>query len=92
MLHRCQQACRLQPPTVAARNRPPTDRPAGSQPPPPAPRPSAQVEQKQHPELAGRPVGVVQYNPNGDLQTFTAEQNRVRADGEAGFQGLIAVR
>lgn len=50
------------------------------------------MEQKQHPELAGKPVGVVQYNPNGDLQTFTAEQNRVRADGDAGFQGLIAVR
>ncbi|KAK9915303.1 hypothetical protein WJX75_007291 [Coccomyxa subellipsoidea] len=36
-----------------------------------------QVELKQHPSLVGKPVGVVQYNPNGDLSTLRPDEERI---------------
>ncbi|KAL4860199.1 DNA polymerase eta [Chlorella vulgaris] len=48
----------------------------------------AQVEVKQHPQLRGKPVGVVQYNPYGDLATHTPAEDRVMNDSNG---SLIAV-
>ena len=55
----------------------------------PACLPGLQVEARQHPELQGKPVGVVQYNPYGDLETRGADENRVM---NASNGSLIAVR
>jgi DNA polymerase eta len=48
----------------------------------------AQVEAARHPRLAGRPLGVVQYNPFGNLQTLRPEDNRLFNDSNG---SLIAV-
>ena len=49
----------------------------------------AQVEAKQHPELQGKPVGVVQYNPYGNLETRGPDEKRIM---NASNGSLIAVR
>ncbi|KAL4434375.1 hypothetical protein ABPG75_000816 [Micractinium tetrahymenae] len=48
----------------------------------------AQVEVKQHPELRGKPVGVVQYNPYGSLEMRRPDENRIMNDSNG---SLIAV-
>ncbi|KAL4428594.1 hypothetical protein ABPG77_008906 [Micractinium sp. CCAP 211/92] len=48
----------------------------------------SQVEVKQHPELRSKPVGVVQYNPFGNLETRRPDENRVMNDSNG---SLIAV-
>jgi DNA polymerase eta len=49
----------------------------------------AQVEVLRDPaRLANRPVGVVQYNPNGDLRTYTPDDDRIMNDSNG---SLIAV-
>ena len=40
------------------------------------------------PELAGLPLGVIQYNPFGDLSSHSAEEDRVQPDSNG---SLIAV-
>ena len=47
-----------------------------------------QVEQRRDPSLCGKPVAVVQYNPNGDLSDLGPDENR-RCDDSDG--SLIAV-
>jgi len=44
---------------------------------------------RQHPELQGKPVGVVQYNPHGDLRTRRPDEKRIMNDSNG---SLIAVR
>jgi hypothetical protein len=48
-----------------------------------------QVEAKQHPELCGKPLGVVQYNPYGNLETRAPGERRIMNDSNG---SLIAVR
>jgi hypothetical protein len=48
-----------------------------------------QVEVRQHPELQGKPLGVVQYNPYGNLETRGPDENRIM---NASNGSLIAVR
>ncbi|KAK9830086.1 hypothetical protein WJX72_009709 [[Myrmecia] bisecta] len=48
----------------------------------------AQVEMKRDPQLQGRPVGVVQYNPYGDLKTIGPDEPRIFNDSNG---SLIAV-
>ena len=47
------------------------------------------MEVKLHPYLQGKPVGVVQYNPQGCLDTVPPEQDRLTNDSNG---SLIAVR
>ncbi len=47
-----------------------------------------QVEVKRDPSLKGKPAGVVQYNPFGDLRTIKPEEPRIFNDSNG---SLIAV-
>lgn len=47
-----------------------------------------QVEVQRDPSLKGRPAGVVQYNPFGDLRTIKPEEPRIFNDSNG---SLIAV-
>lgn len=49
----------------------------------------SQVEQGRDPSLKGMPVGVVQYNPHGDLRTVTPDEPR-RVDDSNGKEVPLA--
>lgn len=48
----------------------------------------AAVEAAVRPELAGVPLGVIQYNPFGDLSSHSATEDRVQTDSNG---SLIAI-
>ena len=47
-----------------------------------------QVEEQAHPQLAGQPIAVIQYNPFGDLATVPASAERTFNDSNGSIIAL----
>lgn len=48
----------------------------------------AQVEEQHHPHLRGMSIAVIQYNPFGDLKTYTEDKDRVFNDSNGSIIAL----